>query len=80
MFRAARLSLKGITANNVAYVTSDPLYAFIRFFHSNQISPTGVNWGHYKNPDGRIFTLSPWSLDLYWEWTRTIDQDHYAFS
>ncbi|MGL4286801.1 MAG: ABC transporter substrate-binding protein [Phreatobacter sp.] len=48
---AAHESLKGITANNVAYVTSDPLYAFIRFFHSNQISPTGVNWGHYKNPE-----------------------------
>jgi peptide/nickel transport system substrate-binding protein len=48
---AAHESLKGITANNVAYVTSDPLYAFIRFFHSNQIAPTGVNWGHYKNAE-----------------------------
>jgi peptide/nickel transport system substrate-binding protein len=44
-------SLKGITANNVAYLTSDPLYAFIRFFHSGQVAPTGVNWGHYKNPE-----------------------------
>lgn len=41
----------GITANNVAYVTSDPLYAFIRFFHSNQISPTGVNWSHYRDAE-----------------------------
>jgi len=23
-----------ITANNIAYVTSDPLYAIVRFFHS----------------------------------------------
>ncbi|WP_431283546.1 ABC transporter substrate-binding protein [Humitalea sp. 24SJ18S-53] len=40
-----------ITANNVAYVTSDPLYAFIRFFHSNQVAPTGVNWSHYNDPE-----------------------------
>ncbi|TCH99541.1 ABC transporter substrate-binding protein [Roseococcus sp. SYP-B2431] len=40
-----------ITANNVAYVTSDPLYALIRFFHSNQISPRGVNWSHYRNAE-----------------------------
>jgi peptide/nickel transport system substrate-binding protein len=40
-----------ISANNVAYVTSDPLYAFIRFFHSNQVAPTGVNWSHYKDAE-----------------------------
>jgi len=40
----------GITANNVAYVTSDPLYAIIRFFHSGQVAPVGVNWGWYSNP------------------------------
>ena len=28
-----------ITANNVAYLTSDPLYAFIRFSHRAQIAP-----------------------------------------
>jgi peptide/nickel transport system substrate-binding protein len=46
----------GITANNIAYVTSDPLYAIVRFFHSGQIAPVGVNWGGYKNPkvDGLI--------------------------
>lgn len=43
-------SMAGITANNVAYVTSDPLYAIVRFFHSNQVAPTGVNWGWYQNP------------------------------
>jgi peptide/nickel transport system substrate-binding protein len=49
-------SLAGITANNVAYVTSDPLYAIVRFFHSDQVAPTGVNWGWYQSPvvDGLI--------------------------
>ncbi|HMN70477.1 MAG TPA: ABC transporter substrate-binding protein [Rhodoblastus sp.] len=41
---------EGITANNIAYVTSDPLYAIIRFFHSGQAAPVGVNWGFYANP------------------------------
>ena len=40
----------GITSNNIAYVTSDPLYAIVRFFHSGQVAPVGVNWGGYKNP------------------------------
>lgn len=40
-----------ITANNVAYLTSDPLYAIVRFFHSGQVSPVGVNWGWYANPE-----------------------------
>jgi len=40
----------GITSNNIAYVTSDPLYAIIRFFHSSQVAPVGVNWGWYANP------------------------------
>jgi peptide/nickel transport system substrate-binding protein len=40
----------GLTSNNIAYVTSDPLYAIIRFFHSGQVAPVGVNWGGYANP------------------------------
>ncbi len=48
---AAHESLRDITANNVAYVTSDPLYAFIRFFHSSQIAPTGVNWSHLRDAE-----------------------------
>lgn len=48
---AAHDSMRGITANNVAYVTSDPLYALIRFFHSGQIAPTGVNWSHYRDAE-----------------------------
>src|SRR5882724_7621456 len=41
---------KDITANNIAYVTSDPVYAFTRFFASNQGAPVGVNWSYYSNP------------------------------
>src|SRR6201986_1487273 len=39
-----------MTANNNAYVPSDPLYAIVRFFASDQVAPVGVNWGGYKNP------------------------------
>lgn len=39
-----------VSSNNIAYVTSDPLYAIIRFFHSNQVAPVGVNWGTYASP------------------------------
>jgi peptide/nickel transport system substrate-binding protein len=42
-------TLKGVTSNNIAFVTSDPLYSIIRFFQSNQGAPVGVNWGYYKN-------------------------------
>jgi peptide/nickel transport system substrate-binding protein len=59
----------GITANNVAYVTSDPLYALIRFFHSKQVAPTGVNWSHYGDPetdrliDTALATFDPAEVD-----------------
>ncbi|CAN5914449.1 ABC transporter substrate-binding protein [soil metagenome] len=42
---------KDVTANNIAYVTSDPVYAITRFFASNQGAPVGVNWSYYTNPD-----------------------------
>jgi peptide/nickel transport system substrate-binding protein len=32
-------------------VTSDPVYAFNRFFASNQVAPVGVNWSYYSNPE-----------------------------
>ena len=34
-----------------------------------------IEHSHYKNPDGKIFTLSPWRLELYWEWTRAADPE-----
>ncbi len=42
---------KGASANNVAYVTSDPFYAIVRFYATKQIAPNGVNWSHYSNPE-----------------------------
>ena len=42
-------------------------------------SHPSITHSHYKNPKGKIFTLSPWPLDLYWEWTRRVDRKDYAF-
>jgi 4-hydroxyacetophenone monooxygenase len=33
---------------------------------------------HYKNPNGKIFTLSPWPIEVYWEWTQTVDAADYV--
>jgi 4-hydroxyacetophenone monooxygenase len=33
---------------------------------------------HYKNPNGQIFTLSPWPIQQYWEWTRAVDPAEYT--
>ncbi len=38
-----------------------------------------IRHSHFKNTDGRVFTLSPWPIDLYREWTRRIDRDAYRF-
>ncbi|HEY1738007.1 MAG TPA: NAD(P)/FAD-dependent oxidoreductase [Acidimicrobiia bacterium] len=37
-----------------------------------------VEHSHYKNPTGKIFTLSPWPIETYWAWTRTIDPQEYV--
>jgi peptide/nickel transport system substrate-binding protein len=42
---------KGISATNVTHVTSDPFYAVVRFFASDQMAPVGVNWSSYTNPE-----------------------------
>ncbi len=42
-------------------------------------SHPSIAHSHYKNPAGKVFTLSPWPLDLYWEWTRHVDRSHYTF-
>jgi 4-hydroxyacetophenone monooxygenase len=38
-----------------------------------------VKHSHFKNPDGRIFTLSPWPIPTYWTWTKTFDPADYAW-
>ena len=37
-----------------------------------------VKHSHYKNPDGRIYTLSPWPIPTYWAWTKDVDLDDYV--
>ena len=41
-------------------------------------SHPSIEHSHYKNPQGKIFTLSPWRLELYWEWTRAADPEQYV--
>jgi 4-hydroxyacetophenone monooxygenase len=42
-------------------------------------SHPSIAHSHYKNRAGKVFTLSPWPLDLYWEWTRDMERDDYEF-
>ncbi len=39
-----------------------------------------VEHSHFKNPDGRVWTLSPWPIPTYWQWTRTVDLDDYSLT
>jgi len=32
-----------------------------------------------QNREGKVFTLSPWPIDLYWEWTRHLERADDAF-
>ena len=38
-----------------------------------------VKYSHFKNKDGRIYTLSPWPIPDYWQWTRAVDVDDFDF-
>jgi 4-hydroxyacetophenone monooxygenase len=39
-----------------------------------------VKHSHFKNPDGKIHTVSPWPVPTYWNWTRAVDLDAYALT
>ncbi len=41
--------------------------------------PTIKN-SHYKNPQGKVFTLSPWPTQDYWRWTHSLDPADYTFT
>ena len=71
---------------------SDSLWSEVKpeahddYAHRYQKEISGLVWSHpsishshYKNSDGKVFTLSPWPLDQYWEWTRHVDRSHYEF-
>ena len=38
-----------------------------------------VEHSHFKNKDGKIFTLSPWPIPTYWRWTHAVDANDYTF-
>jgi 4-hydroxyacetophenone monooxygenase len=47
-------------------------------WHQEEISQLvwahpSIRHSHYKNPAGKVFTLSPWPIDQYWELTRTLE-------
>ena len=47
-------------------------------WHQQEISQLvwahpSIRHSHYKNPAGKVYTLSPWPIDQYWELTRSID-------
>jgi 4-hydroxyacetophenone monooxygenase len=39
-----------------------------------------VKHSHFKNPDGKVFTLSPWPIPTYWAMTKHFDADDYTFT
>ncbi len=39
-----------------------------------------IRHSHFKNPDGKIHTISPWPIPTYWQWTRSVNPDDYVFS
>ena len=43
-------------------------------------SHPSITHSHYKGPQGKVFTLSPWPLDLYWKWTRAVEPDDYLIA
>ena len=43
-------------------------------------SHPSITHSHYKGPQGKIFTLSPWPLYQYWEWTRSVEPDDYVMA
>ena len=39
-----------------------------------------VKHSHFKNPEGKIFTLSPWPIPTYWTWTKTFEPKDYVWA
>jgi 4-hydroxyacetophenone monooxygenase len=54
-------------------------------WHQREISQLvwahpSIAHSHYKNPAGKVYTLSPWPIDQYWELTRAIEPADYVVS
>ena len=43
-------------------------------------SHKSVKHSHFKNPNGKIHTISPWPVPTYWAWTRAVDANDYVFT
>jgi 4-hydroxyacetophenone monooxygenase len=39
-----------------------------------------ITHSHYKNRQGKVYTLSPWPLDIYWSWTRSVEPADYVIT
>jgi 4-hydroxyacetophenone monooxygenase len=39
-----------------------------------------VQHSHFKNAEGKIFTISPWPIPTYWEWTKTFEPKDYVWA
>ena len=39
-----------------------------------------VQYSHFKNAQGRVWTLSPWPIPVYWQWTRAVELDDYQLT
>jgi len=53
-------------------------------WHQSEISQLvwahpSIKHSHYKNPQGKVYTLSPWPIDQYWELTLELDPEAYEF-
>jgi 4-hydroxyacetophenone monooxygenase len=54
-------------------------------WHQREISQLvwahpSITHSHYKNPAGKVYTLSPWPIDQYWELTRVLDPSDYLLA
>jgi 4-hydroxyacetophenone monooxygenase len=38
-----------------------------------------VKHSHFKNAEGKIFTISPWPIPTYWTWTKTFEPKDYVW-
>ena len=52
-------------------------------WHQREISQLvwahpSIAHSHYKNPAGKVYTLSPWPMDQYWELTGSFDRGDYV--
>ena len=72
---------KGHTSMEPTRVAHDTYMAKYRNEIDQMVwSHWSVRHSHYKNPDGKIHTISPWPIPTYWAWTKAVDPTAYIFS